>query len=191
MSFSWRASSERDYDFLYYEVNGQQRASLTGNSRWQEYTEELPYGWHQRTWAYEKDESESRRDDTGYLDEISFTGYTGWALQAGIGQKTGVTLDPDGDGQNLLFEFATGGSATGWDAMPVPALVGGALTLESSKRADTGLHFDAEVSGNLVDWNRSELSILQDDEEVFRVRDQVGIGVADERYLRMTVHPQK
>ncbi len=191
VSFSWRASSERDYDFLYYEVNGQQRASLTGNSGWQEYTEELPYGWHQLAWAYEKDESESRRNDTGYLDEITFTGYTGWALQAGIGQKTGVTLDPDGDGQNLLFEFATGGSATGWDVMPGPVLVGGALTLESPKRVNTGLHFDAEVSGNLVDWNRSERSILQNDEEVFRVRDKVGIGQANERYLRMTVHPRE
>ena len=75
--------------------------------------------------------------------------------------------------------------------MPIPVLEDGQLTLESIKRVDTGLHYDAEVSGNLVDWNRSERSILQDDEEVFRVRDQVGIGVADERYLRMTVHPQK
>jgi hypothetical protein len=172
-------------------VNGQQRESLTGNSGWQEYTEELPYGWHQLTWAYEKDGSDSRRDDTGYLDQISFTGYTGWVLQAGIGQKTGVTLDPDGDGQNLLFEFATGGSATDWDAMPIPVLEDGQLTLESTKRVDTGLHYDAEVSGDLVDWNRSERSILRDDEQVFRVRDQLGVGVANERYLRMTVHPQK
>ncbi len=191
VAFSWRVSSERDYDFLYYEVNGQQRESLTGNSGWQEYTEELPYGWHQLTWAYEKDGSDSRRDDTGYLDQISFTGYTGWVLQAGIGQKTGVTLDPDGDGQNLLFEFATGGSATDWDAMPIPVLEDGQLTLESTKRVDTGLHYDAEVSGDLVDWNRSERSILRDDEQVFRVRDQLGVGVANERYLRMTVHPQK
>ena len=191
VSFSWRASSERDYDFLYYEVNGRQRASLTGNSGWQEYSEELPYGWHQLTWAYEKDESVSRRDDTGYVDNISFSGYTGWVLRSGVGQKTGVSLDPDGDGQSLLLEFATGGSATEWDPMPNPVLQAGFLQLESAKRPGSGLHYDAEVSSDLKDWNRSERSILRDDEEVFRVRDQVEAQAATRRFLRMTVHPRK
>tara|TARA_B100000927_G_scaffold92222_1_gene74537 strand:+ start:51 stop:3539 length:3489 start_codon:yes stop_codon:yes gene_type:complete len=191
VSFSWRASSERDYDFLVFEVNERQVASLSGNSRWQEYTGELPYGWHKLTWAYEKDETESRRRDTGYLDNLSFSKYTGWVLQSELGQRTGVTLDPDGDGQGLLREYATGGTAWGLDLMPMPSLVGGSLRLEIDKSPGSGLHFDAEVSDNLKDWNRSERIILRDDEEAFHVRDQVGLREASKRFLRLTVHPLK
>ncbi|MBB79671.1 MAG: hypothetical protein CMN02_01490, partial [Roseibacillus sp.] len=191
VSFSWRASSERDYDFLVFEVNERQVASLSGNSRWQEYTGELPYGWHKLTWAYEKDETESRRRDTGYLDNLSFSKYTGWVLQSELGQRTGVTLDPDGDGQGLLREYATGGTPWGLDLMPVPSLEGGSLRLQIDKRPGSGLHFDAEVSGNLKDWNRSERSILRDDEEAFYVRDRVGLRESSSRFLRMTVHPLK
>ena len=191
VSFSWRVSSERDYDFLIFEVNEQQVESLTGNSGWQNYSRELSYGWHKLTWAYEKDESESRRRDTGYLDNLAFSRYTGWALQSGVGQRTGVTLDPDGDGLGMLHEFATGGTAIGWDPLPVPFLEAGSLRIESNKRPGSGLHFDAEVSSDLRVWNRSERSILRDDEESFGVRDDLGVGEAPRRFLRMTVHPLK
>ena len=191
VSFWWSVSSEQDYDFLHFEINGELRDSMSGNSGWQQHTEELPYGWNQLTWAYEKDDSDSRRDDTGYLDGLSFSGYAGWALQSGIGQRTGVTLDPDSDGQSLLLEYATGGSATRWDEMPSAVLSGGALELEVNKPAEAGLLYEAEVSDNLVDWNRTERTILRDDEQVFRVRDQLGLGTADRRFLRMMVHPRK
>ena len=102
-----------------------------------------------------------------------------------------MTLDPDGDGQGLLREYATGGTAWGMDLMPVPSLEGGSLQLQIDKRPGSGLHFDAEVSGNLKDWNRSERSILRDDEEAFYVRDRVGLRESSSRFLRMTVHPLK
>lgn len=191
VSFWWRVSSERDYDFLHFELNGQIRDSMSGNSGWQEHVEELPYGWNELTWAYEKDESDSRRNDTGYIDGLSFSGYAGWALRAGIGQRMGVTLDPDFDGQNLLLEYATGGSATEWDEMPSVSLVDGSLQMEVSKPAEAGLLYDGEVSGNLADWNRVERTVLRDDDEVFRVRDQQGVETAERRFLRMTVHPQR
>ena len=75
--------------------------------------------------------------------------------------------------------------------MPVPSLEGGSLRLQIDKRPGSGLHFDAEVSGNLKDWNRSERRILRDDEEAFYVRDRVGLRESSSRFLRMTVHPLK
>ena len=191
ISFWWRVSSEEDYDFLHFEVNGRQRASMSGESGWREYTGDLPYGWNELTWAYEKDDSESRRDDTGYLDQLSFSGYAGWALQAGVGQGVGVTLDPDFDGQSLLLEFATGGSATAWDPMPGPLLVDGSLQLEINKPPAAGLLYEGEVSGNLIDWNKVERMILRNDEQIFRIRDQLGLETSQSRFMRMMVHPQK
>mgnify|MGYP003313598580 FL=1 len=91
----------------------------------------------------------------------------------------------------MLHEFATGGTAIGWDPLPVPFLEAGSLRIESNKRPGSGLHFDAEVSSDLRVWNRSERSILRDDEESFGVRDDLGVGEAPRRFLRMTVHPLK
>jgi hypothetical protein len=47
------------------------------------------------------------------------------------------------------------------------------------------------VSGNLSDWNKAERTILQDDGAVFRVRDDVTVSEADQRFMRLTVHPEK
>ena len=63
--------------------------------------------------------------------------------------------------------------------------------MEVNKPTGAGLLYEAEVSDNLVDWNRTERTILRDDEQVFRVRDQLGLGTADRRFLRMMVHPRK
>ena len=192
VTFWWRASSEEDYDFLHFEVDDQRRQSISGLGGWSKVEQELSYGWHKLTWAYEKDDSVAEGGDTGYIDRVSFSGYTKWAMEQGVGQRMGVTLDHDGDGQNMLLEFATGGSATRWDSMVVSTLSAGALELSVTKPAEVEmLIYDAEVSGNLVDWNGDERTILQNDEVSFRVRDEVGTGDASRRFLRMTVHPRK
>jgi hypothetical protein len=191
LSFWWRVESEEGWDYLRFEVNGLLRDEISGATTWLEHTENLSYGWHKLTWAYDKDESVSELKDTGWVDQLSFTGYTGWALQAGVGGRTNVSFDLDGDGQNQLFEFATGGSATGWDPMPSASLVSSALEWTINKPAGSGIVYDAEVSGNLSDWNKAERTILQDDGAVFRVRDDVAVSEADQRFMRLTVHPEK
>ena len=60
-----------------------------------------------------------------------------------------------------------------------------------NKPVGSEIVYDAEVSGNLSDWNKAERTILQDDESVFRVRDDVAVSEADRRFMRLTVHPEK
>ena len=133
------------------------RGAISGpNGGWARVEEELSYGGHKLTWAYLKDGDTDVGRDTGWADLVSFTGYAGWAMNAGVGQRTNVVFDHDGDGQNMLFEFATGGSATGWDPMPGPSLVGGSLEWRINKPESALLAYDVEVSGDLRAWNQAE-----------------------------------
>ena len=75
--------------------------------------------------------------------------------------------------------------------MPGASLVSSALEWTINKPAGSGIVYDAEVSGNLSDWNKAERTILQDDGAVFRVRDDVAVSEADQRFMRLTVHPEK
>jgi len=99
-------------------------------------------------------------------------------------------FDHDGDGQNMLFEFATGGSATAWDPMPGPSLVGGSLEWMINKPESALLAYDVEVSSDLRDWNRAERSILQNDATGFRARDGFTTGDTAQRFMRLLVHPE-
>jgi hypothetical protein len=189
--FWWRVESEDSYDFLQFEVDGVSRGAITGpNGGWARVEEELSYGGHRLSWVYLKDGDTDVGRDTGWVDLVAFTGYTDWAMNAGVGQRTNVVFDHDGDGQNMLFEFATGGSATAWDPMPGPSLVGGALEWMINKPESALLSYDVEVSGDLTNWNQSERSILQDDATIFRARDGLTTGDAARRFIRLLVHPE-
>jgi len=189
--FWWRVESEDGYDFLQFEVDGVSRGAITGpNGGWARMEEELSYGGHRLTWVYLKDGDTDVGRDTGWVDLVAFTGYADWAMRAGVGQRTNVVFDHDGDGQNMLFEFATGGSATAWDPMLGPSLVSGSLEWMINKPESALLTYDVEVSGDLTDWNQAERSILQDDATVFRARDGFTTGDTAQRFMRLLVHPE-
>ncbi len=191
VSFWWKVSSEEDFDTLSFEIDGIFQDVISGEQDWAPRTFELSYGWHQLTWAYEKDEDLSHGSDTAWIDQVEFSGYTGWAMEAGVGGRTNVQIDGDGDGLNQLFEYATGGSATAWDPMPVPLVVDGVLEWVVQKPAGlSGVHFDAEVSGDLLEWETSTRTIVQDDAELFRARDGFDVSAAGQRFMRGTVHPE-
>ena len=67
----------------------------------------------------------------------------------------------------------------------------GSLQLEINKPPAAGLLYEGEVSGNLIDWNKVERMILRNDEQIFRIRDQLGLETSQSRFMRMMVHPQK
>lgn len=72
LGFSWQVSSERDYDFLSFYINGELIAEISGSTPWQTLTYELDDATHVVEWRYSKDFSISEGEDAGWLDSVSW-----------------------------------------------------------------------------------------------------------------------
>jgi len=72
LNFWWKVSSEEGYDFLRFEVDGMEAASISGELGWFQQTRPIPEGSHRLRWVYDKDMSLSSGLDCGWVDEVSF-----------------------------------------------------------------------------------------------------------------------
>ena len=72
ISFWYRVSSESNYDFLRFYVNGAQVASWSGAVPWTQFTYPVSSGTRTFKWSYTKDQSVSTGDDAGWVDLIEF-----------------------------------------------------------------------------------------------------------------------
>lgn len=77
VSFQWRVSSEANYDFLRFFINGVQQNAISGTPGWATVTYALdPNIDNTLEWRYTKDGSVSSGDDRGFVDAISYSNYT-------------------------------------------------------------------------------------------------------------------
>ncbi|MEM3341811.1 MAG: Ser-Thr-rich GPI-anchored membrane family protein, partial [Thermoplasmata archaeon] len=72
LSFYWRVSSEANFDYLSLELDGVPQARISGETSWQQYFLDIPSGSHTVSWKYTKDESFSRGEDAGWVDNIRY-----------------------------------------------------------------------------------------------------------------------
>lgn len=72
LTFWWNVSSEEDYDFLFFSVNDDPWAAISGETGWQQETFNLGAGSQTLTWTYAKDFSVSLGADCGWVDQVSF-----------------------------------------------------------------------------------------------------------------------
>ena len=72
ISFYWRVSSEEDSDFLKFYVDNVEISSISGESDWLFFSENIEPGIHTFTWSYEKDSFNIEGVDKGWLDSITF-----------------------------------------------------------------------------------------------------------------------
>lgn len=74
VSFWWKVSSENNWDFLQFLVNGEVIASISGEVDWTQvnYLIEDSFG-AELSWVYSKDISVSGGSDAGWVDEFGFT----------------------------------------------------------------------------------------------------------------------
>ena len=168
-------SSETSFDFLSVSLNGFEIDAISGEVDWNQVTVGLEHGPQVVEWRYEKDGSVFEGQDTGWIDLITLEGYAGWYHADGPPLLGNTAFDLDRDGANQFFEYATGGSRLAYDRDLPPQLVNGSLEwIVPKPNGVRDAHFDAEVSSDLIEWTRQERSILQDDESVFRARDDRG-----------------
>jgi len=74
LSFWWKVSSEANYDYLDFLLDGQLTGiSIDGEVDWRQETVAIPEGAHVVRWAYSKDSSADAGSDMGWLDEVVFT----------------------------------------------------------------------------------------------------------------------
>jgi len=72
LSFWMHVSTETNYDWVDFYINGQQELHLSGDTGWDEYTFEVPAGNNLFEWTYTKDSMVASNDDCFYLDYVTF-----------------------------------------------------------------------------------------------------------------------
>lgn len=73
LSFWYRVSSEADYDWFRFYIDGELAFQRSGTVAWTQYATTLPDGVHELRWEYDKDISLSSGSDTVWIDGITST----------------------------------------------------------------------------------------------------------------------
>ncbi len=73
LNFYWKVSSEQNYDFLYFYIDGTEQDSISGTTDWASQNATIPSGTHTLEWAYSKDDSISNDSDSGWVDKVVWT----------------------------------------------------------------------------------------------------------------------
>lgn len=114
LTFKWKVSSEADYDFLVFSVNGVEQtgslSKISGEVDWTQRTVVLSGGVNVLKWSYVKDFSVSNGSDAGWVDQVSFvplapTTYAGWS--GGVAR----TGDKNNDGVSNGMAWALGAAS--------------------------------------------------------------------------------
>lgn len=72
LSFWYKVSSENNYDYLSFYIDGNMVDEWSGVVPWTEYITVVPVGSHTFTWEYNKDYSVSTNEDACWVDFITF-----------------------------------------------------------------------------------------------------------------------
>jgi len=72
ISFWWKASTEQDFDYLRFKVDGVEFASISGEVDWEQHAYEIPDGTHVLRWTYTKDATGNGGADRAWVDQVQF-----------------------------------------------------------------------------------------------------------------------
>lgn len=175
LSFWWKVSSEANWDFLEFYINGVlQTGRISGNVNWAQNSYTLGVGNHTLRWRYMKDVSLDSGSDAGWVDEVVWTpdGVTlaSWQSQHFTVEElndplvSGPNATPRHDGVPNLLKYAFNMNAAGPDAatmapggssgLPgITAQPNGAASIfryEFVRRKNSGLIYTPQKSGELA-----------------------------------------
>ncbi|MBA4148266.1 MAG: S8 family serine peptidase [Verrucomicrobia bacterium] len=136
MSFWWKVSSEPNYDFLVFYVNGSEQARISGATAWAKRYFDLPSGNNTLTWRYVKDDSYSGGMDKAFLDEVIFLGVSPAitsqpaSLSAFVGTNVNFSVNTTGTSP-LTYQWRKNGAN-------ISGATRTSLTLSNVQVADAG-----------------------------------------------------
>ena len=73
VKFYWQVSSEANYDYLRFYIDGTQKNQISGSTTWAQVINSISAGTHTLTWTYYKDASVSSGSDCGWVDKLEIT----------------------------------------------------------------------------------------------------------------------
>jgi len=146
VSFYWKVSSEANYDYLRFYVDGTLKDQIAGTVDWTQKSYAIASGSHTLKWTYYKDGSVSTGSDTGWVDKVVFT--------AGGGGTDPIGTALDFPTQvftltgNYNFAVTTSGSYYGGSCVWAPSALGNnqSCTMETSITGKTSVKFWWKVS---------------------------------------------
>lgn len=113
LTYWWKVSSELDYDFLSFYLDGAvQTGEISGEVNWVQMTQTITAGTHTVKWRYSKDNSSSAGTDCGYLDQVDFVanGPVSTVSATSITDTTAKlngSVNPSGLPTTVVFEYGT------------------------------------------------------------------------------------
>lgn len=177
VSFWWKVSSEKNYDYLRFSIDGtEQSGKISGVVDWQQQSHTLAAGSHTLQWSFSKDGSESQGSDCGWVDQVVLPGsaptprqlFDAWAAAADLTDSAAEPLAmPFRDGVENLLKYAFKLDGRGPDTrvlvpgigtagLPRITLVRGGpqpvLRFEYLRRKGSGLAYTPLRSTGLTTW---------------------------------------
>ncbi len=137
--FCYKVSSEEDYDFLRFYVDGEQRWSRSGEEGWSLASVGVTAGTHTFRWEYEKDHSLSSGSDAAWIDDI--------VLPDAVCLDC-ACIEPDDD-------FETG------DLSALPWITGGAASWATTASHSSSPTHSAR-SGDIADDETTYMEVTRD-----------------------------
>ncbi|MCH2073301.1 MAG: hypothetical protein MK130_00345 [Puniceicoccaceae bacterium] len=155
VSFWYKVSSEDNYDFFEFYIDGSRRLRISGEVGWTKFTNgSLSNTNHTFEWRYTKDGYVDAGLDKAWVDQISFDqngGYQEWS-NTNSASDSGE-IDSDSDGLVDLVEYLVAGSSLSQDGTDSVTL--DANTREFTLRRDSAskdLIIRLLVSDDLENW---------------------------------------
>jgi len=73
VKFYWKVSSEANYDYLRFYIDGVEKTRIAGTVDWTQVSYNIAAGTHTLKWSYTKDGSVSTGSDCGWVDKLEIT----------------------------------------------------------------------------------------------------------------------
>jgi hypothetical protein len=73
VKFYWKVSSEANYDYLRFYIDGVEQTRIAGTVDWTQVAYNIAAGSHTLKWSYTKDGSVSTGSDCGWVDKLEIT----------------------------------------------------------------------------------------------------------------------
>ncbi|MCK4761635.1 MAG: PKD domain-containing protein [Candidatus Aminicenantes bacterium] len=73
VKFYWKVSSETNYDYLRFYIDGVEQTTIAGTVDWTQVAYNIGAGTHTLKWSYTKDGSVSSGSDRGWVDKLEIT----------------------------------------------------------------------------------------------------------------------
>lgn len=129
ISFKWKVSSEANYDYLIFVVDGVIRSYVSGEKDWATVTYAVGPGAHNIDFDYFKDANITVGQDAGWIDEIVLTPITTPPVVTGgtVNAYAGVPFRYQVIGTNAPTGFSASGLPAGLTISPTTGLITGTL----------------------------------------------------------------